>query len=151
MSPKINPVKLTLKDLKHCIALDRISLNGIWNKQQWEEELINPNGLCIGIIKNSKLIGLCCGWIMIDEINITLLAIHPLNKRQGFGKILLSYFINLANNINVKIITLETKENNIPAQALFRSLKFRELAKRNKLYSDGSNAIVFQLKITEES
>ena len=151
MSYETKIIKLTLKDLERCIALDIIALNGIWNKQQWGKELINPNSICIGIIKDYELIGLCCGWIISDQINITVLAIHPSAQRKGFGEKLLSYFISLAKHNQVKVITLETKDRNYVAQALFKKLKFIQVATRQKLYKDGSNAIVFQLKFDVES
>ncbi len=151
ISHRTKIVLLTLKDLQRCIELDIRALNGIWNKQQWKEELINPNRVCIGIFIDSKLIGVCCGWVILDQINITLIAIHPSKQRKGLGVKLLSYFIRLAEKIRVKIITLETKESNYPAQALFRKLNFKEIAERQKIYNDGSNALIFQLKLAKES
>ena len=151
ISHKTQTVKLTLNNIDQCIDLDITTLNGLWNRKQWEKELIDPNRVCLGIIQDSELIGICCGWIILDHINITFFAIHPSKHRKGFGEKLLHNFMSFSKNINVKTISLETKEGNYSAQALFKKLKFKEVSRRQKLYKDGSNAIIFNLNLSTES
>ena len=77
--------------LNDCIDLDKKSLDGLWTKSQWEKELTDPKRICIGVIEleTKKLLGLCSAWLVIDELHITSLAVHPKHQRKGLGKFLI--------------------------------------------------------------
>ena len=137
-------IKLGLKHLKCCIKLDQKTLNGLWSLQQWKNQLTDPTNICLGLIHDSELIALGCGWTVLDEINITLIAVNPLHQRIGLGKLILTSLLNYARSRLITVATLEVKETNYAAIYFYESLNFKRIASRPKLYQDSSNAIVFQ-------
>ncbi len=142
---KTSIVKLDLRDLDRCIILDQLTLHGIWNRKQWIQELTNPSRISIGLISKSKLIGFSFGWIVLNELHITLVAIHPSYQRKGLARLMVSEFLEIAKMKNIKTTVLEIKENNYAAKALYTSLNFKEINTRLNLYKDGSNALIFKL------
>ena len=72
-----------------CLDLDQKSLKGLWTKSQWEKELTDPKRVCIGLIEleTKKLLGICSAWLLIDELYITSIAVHPTHQRKGLGKL----------------------------------------------------------------
>tara|TARA_Y100001968_G_C19123318_1_gene603003 strand:- start:116 stop:583 length:468 start_codon:yes stop_codon:yes gene_type:complete len=143
-------IQLGINHLKSCLELDQKSFNGLWTKSQWKKELTDPKRICIGIIEieTKKLLGLCSAWLVIDELHITSIAVLPIHHRKGLGKSLLSDLIRRSNLLRIKYIHLEVKETNDPAKAFYKSMGFKIVGKRSNLYKDGSNALIFQKKIT---
>ncbi len=131
-------------NLNDCVDLDQKTLNGLWTKSQWSRELTDNKRICLGILelKAKKLLGLCSAWIVIDELHITSLAVHPLHQRKGLGKILLSDLIKRSKSFQIKYIYLEVKDNNEPAKAFYKSMGFKKLVNRSNFYKDGSDALI---------
>ena len=137
-------IQLGIKHLSSCIELDQKSLKGLWTKPQWERELTDPKRICLGIIElqTKKLLGFCSIWIVIDELQITSIAIHPKYQRKGLGKCLFSELIKLSESLRTNQIYLEVKETNEPAKAFYKSMGFKTIANRSNFYRDGSDALV---------
>ena len=138
-------IELELMHLNACVDLDQKSLNGLWSKSQWEKELTDSKRICLGAIdhKTNKLLGLCCAWLLIDEIYITSIAIYPSHQRKGLGKMLLSELVTHSRSIKTKQIYLEVKDTNESAKAFYKSMGFKIAGNRSNFYKDESNAIIF--------
>ena len=137
-------IQLGILHLNACIDLDQKSLKGLWTKSQWEIELSDPKRICIGTIdlETNQLLGLCSAWLVSDELQITLIAVHPIHQRKGLGKSLLSELIKRSNSQLLKHIHLEVKDTNEPAIAFYKSMGFKVIGNRSNFYRDGSNALL---------
>ena len=141
---KIKIKKLGIQYLDHCIKLDKETLNGIWTERQWQDELTCEKRMCLGALHQTKLIGLISGWLATDEINITFVGVHPLFQNQGIASLMVLSLLSSSKEIGISTATLEVKESNQAAKSLYESLNFRQIGFRNKLYKDGSNALIYQ-------
>ena len=130
--------------LNDCIEIDQKSLKGLWTKSQWVRELTDPKRICIGIIElqSKELLGLCTAWIVIDELHITSIAVHPLHLRKGLGKLLMEDLIKRSNAFQINHIFLEVKDTNEPAKAFYKSMGFQTIGNRSNFYKDGSDALL---------
>ena len=139
--------------LNDCVNLDKKSLNGLWSKSQWERELTDPKRICLGIIEleTKKLLGLCSAWLVIDELHITFIAVHPIHQRKGLGKFLLLNLIKRSKLLQASQIHLEVKENNEPAKAFYKSMGFKTVGERANFYKDGSNALILNKETNNKS
>ena len=137
-------IQLGIKHLNDCVDLDQKSLNGIWSRSQWEKELTDPKRICLGIIEleTKKLLGICSAWLVIDELQITFIAVLPIYQRKGLGKLLLSELIKLSKSLQTIHIYLEVKNNNKPAKAFYKSMGFKTVGNRSHFYKDGSDALI---------
>ena len=142
MSLKI--IQLGEMHLNDCVHLDQKSLNGLWTKSQWERELTDPKRICLGIIQleTKKILGLCSASLVIDELHITFIAVHPSYHRKGLGTFLLSDLTKRSKSLQTNLIHLEVKQNNEPAKALYNSMGFKTVGKRSNFYQDGSDALL---------
>ena len=146
-------IQLGKMHLNACIDLDKKSLKGLWTKSQWEKELTDPKRICIGVIdiETNNLLGLCSAWLVISELHITSLAVHPIHQRKGIGKFLISNLIKRCNSLHTNQIHLEVKETNEKAKAFYKSMGFKIIGNRSNLYKDGSDAIVFTKELNKKS
>ncbi len=139
--------------LNDCIDLDQKSLNGLWTRSQWQRELTDPKRIALGLIEieTKKLLGLCSAWLVIDELQITFLAVHPLHQRKGLGKFLLSDLIKRSKSLQTNHIHLEVKENNEPAKAFYKAMGFKTVGNRSNFYKDGSDALILKKESLNKS
>ena len=146
-------IQLGILHLNSCLDIDKRSLKGLWTKSQWERELTDPKRICIGIteIETKKILGLCSAWIVIDELHITSIAVHPKHQRKGLGKFLVSDLIKRSNSLRINQIYLEVKETNETAKAFYKSIGFKIEGTRSNLYKDGSDALIFKKQLNKKS
>ena len=128
--------------LADCLALDRSALQGLWTKEQWRRELEDPRRLCLGWTEAKTLLGVACGWLVADELHITLIAVNPSVRRRGHGKRLLTALLQQARQQGAIHATLEVGSNNLAALALYANGGFQSAGTRFKYYSDGSDALI---------
>ena len=149
----LTTIQLGISHLNACIELDQKALKGLWTQSQWEKELTDPKRICIGVIDNKqqKLLGFCCAWILIDELHITAIAVHPIHQRKGIGKFLILDLIKRSNSLTTNHLHLEVKETNEPAKAFYKSMGFQTVGNRSHFYKDGSDAILLTKKLNKKS
>ena len=71
-----------------------------------------------------KLLGICSARLVIDELQITYIAVHPKHQSQGLGKLLLKDLIKRSKSLQTKHIHLEVKETNKTADTFYKTMGF---------------------------
>jgi len=89
------------------------------------------------------LLGMAGIWMMVDEAHIVTIAVRRSHKRQGIGEWLLISIIEMARQLNAKIVTLEVRVSNTVAQTLYAKYGFATAGTRKRYYSDnGEDALI---------
>tara|TARA_B100000700_G_C14693985_1_gene691290 strand:+ start:37 stop:543 length:507 start_codon:yes stop_codon:yes gene_type:complete len=132
-----------VEDINQCLEIDQLIFRGLWTKTQWTKELAERDRICYGIYSESKIIAIACGWIVVDELQITAIGVHPLKRNCGLGEKILSYLLNQAKMKGVTKAILEVKSYNLPAKNLYIKMGFTYKAIRKNFYEDGSDALIF--------
>ncbi len=130
------------EQINACMELNQLALNGLWSKQQWSQELINSRSLCMGVIKSSTLLALACGWLVVDELHLTAIGVHPQHRRQGLARLLLSKLLEQGQLTGAIHATLEVARNNSAARGLYESCGFKTAGCRHHYYSNGQDALI---------
>ena len=125
-----------------CVALDQRALDGLWTADQWRRELDDPRRLCLGLVQCETLLGLACGWVVVDELHITAVAVDPSMRRSGYGHRLLQALLQRARQLGAVHGTLEVASDNVAALALYARAGFRTAGTRPGYYSDGRDALI---------
>ncbi len=73
--------------------------------------------------------------VALDEGEITNVATHPKHRRQGYAREALLTLINEARRRGLCRVSLEVRESNSAARALYESLGFTLCGKRKNFYS----------------
>jgi len=136
--------------LAACLGLDERALNGFWSVQQWRRELEDPRRLCLGLVKNQRLLGVACGWLVVDELHITVVAVDPDERQRGHGRCLLLALLQRARQDGAAHATLEVSDDNVAALALYNRAGFRTAGRREGYYRDGSDALIQWCRLTPE-
>ncbi len=82
------------------------------------------------------IVGFAGFWIMADEAHIINIAVREYYRRWGIGELLLISLIDLAAELNARIITLEVRISNTAAQSLYSKYDFTQVGLRRGYYID---------------
>ena len=75
-------------------------------------------------------------WVVLDEMHILNLAVHPAQHRRGIARRLLSEGLVQARSLGAELAWLEVRPSNAPARALYESFGFEEVGRRPRYYDD---------------
>ena len=165
---KIEIKAVTFAEVDEVVALDRICLGGLWQKEAYGREIDSDKSTLIALHLSdaatsaaystlasryrSLIIGMGCLWSIVDEAHITLLAIHPDYRRQGLGQLLLFELLKDAIARKLAWATLEVNENNLAAVNLYQKYGFQIAGKRKNYYQPaGDDALVLWLKNIQQN
>ena len=131
-----------------CLNLDARALHGLWTSDHWERELSDPDRICIGIAGEAgALLAVASGWIVVDELQITVLAVEPEHRRCGLGRTVLKRLLEEATDAGARRAILDVAEDNHAARALYGDCGFRTIGRRDRYYRDGRHALIQSVEI----
>ncbi|MDD3946523.1 MAG: ribosomal protein S18-alanine N-acetyltransferase [Clostridia bacterium] len=93
--------------------------------------------------------GALCGYggfaHIMDEAHIMNIAIDRAYRKLGFGRALLKTLLEEAKSLGVRAVTLEVRENNAAARALYESEGFVLAGIRKDYYGLYAHALIYWL------
>ena len=93
------------------------------------------------------LLAMASGWLVVDELHITLVAVAPGQRRQGLGRQVLEALFEHARQQGARHATLEVAATNAAAVGLYRSLGFQDAGLRRGYYRNGDDALIQWLRL----
>jgi len=136
--------RMSLADVSAVHEIERLSFTTPWPAYAFEQEL-KGNRLAHYLVARAghRLVGFAGVWMMVDEAHITTFGVHPHWRRQSIGRRLLLKVWELAIDIGARRMTLEVRESNAGAQAMYRAFGFEVAGRRRAYYTDdGEDALV---------
>ena len=129
-----------LEDLNEIYNIEKKVFNDYWSLDLIKSEIIEKKYSRVTVLElKKKIIGYIFQRKIYDDNHIINLAIDIPYQHKGYGKFLLMKILEKdSNDTNV---FLEVKEANFPAVKLYIDLGFEEVDRKERYYSDGSNAI----------
>ena len=132
---RIYPERVTDRHLDGIAELETACFNQPWSRSSLE--LLTKDGIGVGMVCSSD--GKICAYggmmCAIDEGQITNIATHPDYRRQGYGRAVLEALIKYAKYNGIDSISLEVRESNHAAIALYSGLGFKVEGKRRDFYT----------------
>ena len=109
-------------------------------KQPWSENalslFVGNDGFCAICMDDDRLMSYCTVTVVLDEAQIINVATNDSYKGQGCAKKTLNFVLEECKKRNIVSISLEVRESNVPAMALYEGLGFLTAGKRRAFYSD---------------
>ncbi len=130
----------TIDDATDIFSIEQKVFKNHWSFQSIKAEFTNSRFSKISVLEiEKKIIGYIFQRVIIDQTHIINIAIDTPFQHKGYGKFFLKNI--LKKDSHDTDVFLEVKEANLPAIKLYIDLGFEEFQKKDKYYSDGSNAI----------
>lgn len=139
---------LTPADHSACCGLDAAALGGLWTPDQWATELAAPSRPGVGLWEGEALVAMACGWLILDELHITLVAVDPPRRRCGLGRRVLEALLERGRSGGAIHATLEVAAPNGAARALYGGVGFVEAGVRRGYYRNGDDALIQWVRLS---
>lgn len=149
MEPELTPAPMAEGDLDQVLEIERVSFATPWTRAAFSYEIEqNKVARCTAMRAGRRVVGYLCLWEIGHEIHITNLAVHPEWRRRGVGRGLLALAMAEGRARGVTLAFLEVRPSNTRALALYESLGFQVIGRRNGYYFDtGEDALVMEARL----
>ena len=114
--------------------LEKLCFSAPWSEGMLLGELNNPLSHYVAIIEGGALIGYAGMQAVLDEGYIANIAVHPDFRRQGAARAVMDELFRFARARELSFLTLEVRESNLPAIALYESFGFEKVGRRRRYY-----------------
>lgn len=164
MNPQPDIRRMTLADLDAVVALERLSFTDPWPYSSWRGMFEDPHArvwvVATSVVEGTpefvtphtqKIIGALAVWLILDELHIGTIAVHPDYRRQGLGAVLLETGIRAGLAEGAKVVHLEVRKSNLSAQRLYERFGFKRVGERKRYYSDNrEDAVLMSTPVGDE-
>ena len=133
---------MTNMHLPDILKVEQESFSHPWTENMFREELSGKFSVYRVAVEQGKAVAYMGMWILADEGHITNVAVGKNYRRQGIGGALLDDFIALAVEKKLCLMTLEVREHNESAIALYSQKGFVPVGRRKKYYENTEDAIL---------
>ena len=134
---RVEPMRL--EDVPAVHRIERASFPVPWPDFAFRQE-IQTNRLAHYLVvrAGSQTVGYGGLWLMVDEAHITTFAVLPEWRRRGIGGRLMVALMQVALDLNARVMTLEVRLSNRAARALYAQFGFRPVGVRPRYYSNNA-------------
>ncbi len=121
---------------KRCFSLP-------WSEEQCLGALGQKAFAAFGLFGKHGLAAYISIYHSVPEMEILNLAVAPERRRQGLGRRVLLMVLQVARKMGMQKVSLETRQNNAAAIALYESVGFITVGRRPRYYPDtGEDALI---------
>lgn len=130
------------KHLPDILKVERDSFSRPWTEAMFREEMAGKDSVYRVAMAEGTAVAYMGMWILADEGHITNVAVGRDWRRRGIAGALIDDFIALAKERNLCLMTLEVRESNESAVALYTKKGFVPVGRRKKYYDHTEDAIL---------
>jgi ribosomal-protein-alanine N-acetyltransferase len=153
----LNDDKTTIRladigDIDQIYGLERAYSQNPWSCDGIAGALSDPHSLFFVLqLSDNEIIGFVCSSIVIDELQILEVVIHPDYRNRGLGLSLINHLLSIVVDPNFdKRVTrtmLEVRISNHRAIKLYENAGFKKDAVRKGYYQNGEDAVLMSKEI----
>ncbi|MBF8808199.1 MAG: ribosomal protein S18-alanine N-acetyltransferase [Enterococcus lacertideformus] len=123
-----------------------------WTKEQFLADIHQSHTQYYLLVEDTLLQGFIGYSKVIDEAEITNIAVIKSLQKKGYARQLLRFLLDREKKAGTYTVYLEVRTSNLAARQLYRTEKFRELGKRKSYYHNPvEDAIIMSTKLKTET
>lgn len=135
-------------DLFIVADMERRLFSDPWSVEAFRGGLMSRNQLYLVIDDEGTIAGYCGIMLVADEAEILNIAVDIPYRRQHLATELLNFVFEIGDENGINLYSLEVRENNAPAIALYNSCGFVPVGRRKEYYSNPKeDAILMALEV----
>lgn len=127
-------------------AIEQACFSDPWSRAQFAEELDNPLARYWIALDDGRVVGYGGLWQVCGDGQITNIAVRPDDCRKGIGRQIIAQMSAYGAQNGLFQLTLEVRESNVPALALYQSCGFERVGRRPGYYADNKEAAILMTK-----
>ena len=115
-------------------ALEIVCFADPWDEKSIDYELTNQLSHWLVALEADTVVGYVGSQTVIDETDMMNIAVHPDFRRKGIAEALVNALVSDLKELGSHCLTLEVRESNEPAKALYEKLGFIHVGTRKNYY-----------------
>lgn len=141
--------KMVMNDIGQVMDVDRLSFSNPWTEDIFQLEIgKNDQAYYYVMTLDQKVIGYIGMWVVIDDAQITNIAISPAYRGHKLGEKLFGFACQQALMMGVKHLSLEVRASNRVAQNMYRKFGLVPGGIRKNYYTDNrEDAIIMWVNL----
>ncbi|WP_010098012.1 ribosomal protein S18-alanine N-acetyltransferase [Ornithinibacillus scapharcae] len=142
--------KMEIEDIQQVMLVEIASFTSPWSEDIFKQEITeNRHAFYFVMELEQKIIGYVGMWIVLDDAQITNIAILPGYRGMKLGEKLFQFALQTAIGRGVSRLSLEVRVTNIVAQKMYRKFGLVPGGIRKGYYTDNhEDAIVMWVNLT---
>jgi ribosomal-protein-alanine N-acetyltransferase len=149
---------MALSDLDQVMAIEKVAFSRPWPEKAYRHELTATSHSIFLVVRPAArrdlgvpgawqeitgvgpgpLLGYIGGWLLVDELHVATIAVHPRWREKGLGELLLLALLGQAADRGAKRATLEVRVSNLAGQGLYQKYGFRIVSQQKRYYADNN-------------
>lgn len=127
-------VDVSAEHITQIEEIERKCFSRPWTVGQLRSQMRDAQHEFIAAVDDGRVLGYVGLMYVLDEGYISNVAVHPDARRQGIGDTLIDALAAKAAELELAFLTLEVRESNAPAIALYAKHGFHPVGKRKNYY-----------------
>jgi len=147
--PVIEP--LADAHLADVLRIERESFPAPWTEAMFRQE-VDETWLSHSFVAllDGHLVGYIVAWFLRGEVHILNVAVAAAHQRRGIGRRLLTHVIELGQQTEHHMVTLEVRASNDPAKLLYVTMGFAPVGIRRRYYRDNDEDAIVMVRRLDE-
>jgi [ribosomal protein S18]-alanine N-acetyltransferase len=124
-------------DLDLVAELEARCFTNPWTREMLEREVLQSSPARVYVLRDEAggVAAFCTCWLIVDELHINTIAVHPARRRAGLATLLMRHVMEESMRDGATRATLEVRASNEAARRLYANLGFVESGVRPGYYS----------------
>lgn len=128
--------------------LEKTCFSVPWTGEQLKSQFKDKNHeFIVAESAKGEILGYVGMMYVLDEGDISNVAVKPEHRRLHLGSELIRELLHRAEDLGIEHISLEVRENNIPAQKLYSNFGFEPVGLRKNYYDFPKENAIIMTKI----
>lgn len=141
--------EMTVEDLDQVMEIEEDLFAVPWTKEGYFTFLTRKDSMFLVVEEKGRILGYCGLLMVLDEGDVTNVAVCRERQKEGIGNFLVSSLIRLAGDLGIRQIHLEVRVHNETAIRLYERNGFTRDGIRKNYYTDPvEDALLMTCKIT---
>jgi ribosomal-protein-alanine N-acetyltransferase len=139
--------RLAESHLAEVLRIERECFPAPWTEAMFRQE-VEETWLSRSFVamQDGHVAGYIIAWFLRGEVHVLNVAVTAKYQRQGIGRRLLSHVIELGEQSEHHLVTLEVRASNDPAKLLYVTMGFAPVGVRRRYYRDNDEDAIVMVK-----
>ena len=130
----IELVRMSEEHVPQVAELEKICFSDPWSEKSVAYELTNPLSCWLVAVEDGRVAGYIGSQTVMGESDMMNVAVHPDYRRRGIAERLVNDLVEALKAFESHCLTLEVRESNDSARALYAKLSFCQVGLRKNYY-----------------
>ena len=138
--------EMLVDDLDQVMEIEEELFSVPWTKEGFLTFLMKENGMFLVVEEKGRILGYCGLLMVLDEGDVTNVAVCRDRQREGIGNFLMESMIRLAEESGITMIHLEVRAGNETAIRLYERQGFVRDGLRKGYYTEPTEDAVLMTR-----